>query len=283
MAVARALCACSLAWLFFGTEGGGGTDDRAYLLQTSVRDADSHHATLGEALGSMLSELSPRLDRSLLLLGVSAFAADAHNKPKGTTGVRFSRNISKVEEGSHMTMLMNVQQATYADDDPSTVSCSEHDRFGDNHCQFLFGSNLHMKVSAKIGRPVKEGSRIIIDVPRPYAAKGMAAMLASRMKPLHVECPACSPSQSCTISYMEHNTTIKIPPCPIPAGETVFVDKTFPLPSVPGIKSVEGHVSLHMNLIREDASTLGEVAMKFGVGSLETADGPGIIGHHSHH
>mmetsp|Transcript_15667 Transcript_15667/g.44941 ORF Transcript_15667/g.44941 Transcript_15667/m.44941 type:complete len:245 (-) Transcript_15667:144-878(-) len=223
----------------------------------------------------MVSAAMEHMDRSLLLLDLGGRAAA--EKPKGPRGVRFSRNITHIEQGSHMSMLMSTNQNTWADDDPDALGCMGHDKWGDNQCRFEYGSNLKFKVSAKIGKPVKAGSKIVIDVPKPHFGKGSMAMAAAfigRIKPMHMECPACTSEGKCTVEYMDNKIELKIPPCPIPAGETVFVDKTFPLPQVPGLNSAEGSMLVNMTATREDGSVLGQVSLKFGMGSLESVDGP---------
>jgi len=244
----------------------GAAADAAALLQTSAH-VDAHSASLVDTVANMLTS-------NLARLGASA-NAEAASKPKVSKGVRFVRNITDVEEGSTLLMQMVPHQVTWADDEePPPSSCLAHDSFGDNRCRFEYGTKLRLKVKAKIGKPIEEGSTITIDIPKPTAPKNsMAAMFLRNVEPIHVECPACS-ATACSVSYMGHDLHMKMPACPIPAGETTFVDKVFPIPSLPGLGSAEGTMLMKMGLKREDGSTLANVHMRMGMGSLEDPEGP---------
>lgn len=245
--------------------GSSGMEDGAVLLQTAA-GSTAGLTTLGDAMADVMQSTLSAHVMSALQLQADRVAA---GKPDGPRGVRFLRQATEVEPESNLTLQIRYNTKTYADDDESTMACLEKDAYGDNRCRMPFGNGVHMKVSAKIGRPIEEGSTIIFDIPKPTIAKGnMVAMFASKVEAAHIECPACTPTEACNITYMGHKVTLKMPPCPIPAGEKVFVDKDFPIPSVPMLSKVEASCLMNMTLKREDGSQLAHLSMKMGMGSL---------------
>mmetsp|Transcript_9680 Transcript_9680/g.28577 ORF Transcript_9680/g.28577 Transcript_9680/m.28577 type:complete len:299 (+) Transcript_9680:78-974(+) len=257
-----------------------GLADAGVLLQTSSTANEGRGSvTMGEAFVDLLARAFSQMQANAShVLMSETEAEDSASRP--VKGFRFSRTSTEVEDGSKVTMLMRYASKNWADDDLSSQGCAEKDDFGSKRCKFPYGSNLHVKFAAKIGRPVEEGSRMIIEMPKPEAKGGMAAMIAKKMQPISVECPACSNHEKCHITYMGHNVSVKVPPCPIPSGETVFVDKEVMLPNLPVISSVDGKMQTTVKLIREDNSTLGKFSMFFALGPLpaddaqEAAEGP---------
>jgi len=288
---------------------GGAPGDAAALLQTSVERRGA--VTLGEAFVNLLEHGLAALHAQMKAEAAAAsgpsqgLGAEAESQAEGSgarpiKGFRFSRNETEVEEGSQVLMLMGYKNKNWADDDDESKACKEKDRFGSKTCKFPYGSNLHVKFAANIGRPVEEGSKMILEVPKPEAKGGMSGMIAKRMQPINVECPACLNHDKCHVKYMGFSFDVKVPPCPIPVGETVFVDKDVMLPSLPVLTSVDGRMGARVTLLREDGSTLGRIGMNFGLGPLPAWDemeaeapaegegegeqgGQGKHHHHKHH
>jgi len=275
MAVPRRLAAAAL-----GLALGGRAlfqDDAAALLQSASGPSnvgESGHVMLTEAEAERASVTLAGAFADLMASGLAQVQGEAEvqaetagltpsfDKKRRARGFRFSRNTTEVEEGSSLLLSMTGPEGGAA--------CEAEDAFGGRRCRLPWGSKVRVKYAVKLGKPLDAGSTITLDIPRPQAT-GMASLLARRVEPAHLSCPACTPTKSCSVTYMGRNLTVKMPPCPIPAGEKTFIDKELVLPNFPILNTVDGSVVTSVHLKREDGSSVARITTKMWMGPLDRA------------
>mmetsp|Transcript_64275 Transcript_64275/g.182515 ORF Transcript_64275/g.182515 Transcript_64275/m.182515 type:complete len:226 (-) Transcript_64275:66-743(-) len=183
-------------------------------------------------------------------------------------GIFVKREVNFVEEGSSLAISIVPRPGKGAG------GCIGKDIYGDDRCGFAWGTNMHLKVGARLKAPLEQGSVISFSAPPPFfnsrgPSKALPVYLR-RARPVQVECPACSPAglRNCTVPFLNRELNIRVPPCPVKAGDVSFVDADFTVPHHEMTANLEGRMTLNIHVQREDGSDVGKMVVYTNMGPI---------------
>lgn len=246
-------------------------DDAAALVQSSVRS----HATaltepnvFNEALGDIVNVAVQQVEEAKNSGEMIMAQEPGHEEEKAPIwhGLQFQRQIVQMEAGSSGYMSFD-------------HGCKVKDDHGDNFCEFPHGDSIHMKFEFNLAKPINNGYWVFQGVPKLQGVPGFLRngiegrrghILTSRLDDISVECPICG--GVCEPIILGKQRTIKLPECPLPAGQNVtLVDMDINLPS--GLLLPLVKMQMRANLVvhrqeGEDSNLVSESKFIFAMGRI---------------